>query len=113
VWLERGCLRAQDPLIPSPLGWAGQTVLATLWFAAGEPLATARRERLLDAARDTVRGHALVHRAGVTAVQPRVLVLRVLAPRVEPAMQLLAAARAAWRSAAWGLAAEPPRIWRT
>jgi len=40
-------------------------------------------------------------------------VLRVLAPRVEPAMQLLAAARAAWRSAAWGLAAEPPRIWRT
>ena len=113
VWLERGCLRAQDPLIPSPLGWAGQTVLATLWFATGEPLTSARRERLLDAARDAVRDHALAPRAGVTAAQPRVLVLRVLAPKVEPAMQLLAAVRAVWRREAWALAAEPPRIWRT
>jgi urease accessory protein len=42
-----------------------------------------------------------------------VLVLRVLAPQVEPAMQLLAAVRAAWRQLGWGLQAEPPRIWRT
>jgi len=32
---------------------------------------------------------------------------------VEPAMQLLAAVRAAWRWEAWRLKAEPPRIWRT
>jgi urease accessory protein len=42
-----------------------------------------------------------------------VIVLRALAQRVEPAMQLLQRVRAAWRAEAWGLAAEPPRIWRT
>jgi urease accessory protein len=113
VWLERARVSAGDPLLKSPLGWAGQTVLATLWFAAGEPLTTARRDTLLDAARDCVQGHALAPRAGVTAPQSRVLVLRVLARKVEPAMQLLAAVRAAWRQGAWGLKAEPPRIWRT
>jgi len=28
-------------------------------------------------------------------------------------MQVLAAVRATWRQVAWGLNAEPPRIWRT
>jgi hypothetical protein len=42
-----------------------------------------------------------------------VLVLRVLTARVEPAMQLLAGGRAAWRGAAWGLQAHAPRIWST
>ncbi|HEX4509878.1 MAG TPA: urease accessory protein UreD, partial [Burkholderiaceae bacterium] len=44
---------------------------------------------------------------------PRVIVLRVLAHRVEPAMTLLAAVRAAWRKEAWALPANPPRVWRT
>ena len=59
VWLERARLAAGDPLLRSPLGWAGQAVLATLWFAAGEPLAPARRDALLDAARGCIQGHAL------------------------------------------------------
>ena len=113
VWLERSRVTADDPLLKSPLGWAGQTVLATLWFATGAPMPTARRDVLLDAARGCIQGHALAARAGATAPQSRVLVLRVLAPQVEPAMQLLAAVRAAWRHEAWGLNAEPPRIWRT
>jgi urease accessory protein len=96
-----------------PLGWAGQAVAATAWFAAGSALAPARRQALLDAARQVVAAHTLVTTAGVTAPQPSVVVLRLLAPRLEPAMQLLAQVRAAWRSVAWGLAAEPPRIWRT
>lgn len=112
-WLERGVVRAGDPLLRSPLGWAGHTVLATAWWAAGEPLPTARRDALLEAARACTETHALSRTAGVTAAQPQLLVLRVLAPRVEPAMQLLMQVRAAWRRAAWGLAAEPPRIWRT
>ncbi|KAB7532325.1 urease accessory protein UreD, partial [Verminephrobacter sp. Larva24] len=37
--------------------------------------------------------------------------LRLLAPQVEPAMQLLRQVRAAWRAALWQLDAEPPRIW--
>jgi urease accessory protein len=112
-WLERGVVRAGDPLLGSPLGWAGYGVLATAWFAAGQALPAPRREALLDAARAGLQGHALSASAGVTAAQPGVLVLRVLAQRVEPAMQVLMRVRAAWRLAAWGLAAEPPRIWKT
>ncbi|MBK6470698.1 MAG: urease accessory protein UreD [Betaproteobacteria bacterium] len=114
VWLERGRVDAADHvLLRSPLGWASHTVAATLWFAAGAALPPARRQALLDAARAAIDGHELAATAGVTAPQPAVLVLRLLAPRVEAAMRLLARVRAAWRQEAWGLAAEPPRIWRT
>jgi urease accessory protein len=41
------------------------------------------------------------------------VVLRALADRVEPAMQLLKQVWAAWRGTAWELAATPPRLWRT
>jgi len=112
-WLERGRIVAGDRvLLDSPLGWAGRRVLATLWFAAGQALAPARRDALLDAARGVVAGHALAPTAGVTAVQPSVLVLRALAPGVETALNLLMQVRAAWRAAAWQLAEETPRVWR-
>lgn len=111
-WLERGTVRGDDTLLlDSPLGWAGHRVLATLWFAAGTAWPTAQRDALLDAAREAITASGLT--AGVTAAHPQVLVLRALTPQVEPAMQLLKAVRGAWRQAAWGLAAEPPRIWRT
>jgi urease accessory protein len=111
-WLERGTVRGEDQLLlDSPLGWAGHRVLATMWMAAGQPWAPTRRDALLDAARAQIHADGLA--AGVTASHAQVLVLRVLAPRVEPAMQLLQAVRAAWRQVAWGLNAEPPRIWRT
>jgi urease accessory protein len=126
TWLERGLTRADDRrLLDGPLGWAGRRVLATLWFGAGSALAPARREALLDAARaeaDAVPGGTAGGRAadprpelvaGATAPAERVVVLRLLADRVEPAMRHLQAVRAAWRAAAWGLEAEPPRIWRT
>ncbi len=113
-WLERARIAAADEgLLRGPLGWAGHSVLATLWFAAGAPLLPARRDALLEAARGCVAGSALAATAGVTSPQSRVLVLRALAGQVETAMHLLTAVRAAWRQAAWGLAAEPPRIWRT
>lgn len=112
-WLERGRVVAGDPLLTSPLGWGGHAVLATAWFAAGEAFSTPQREALLDAARAALEPFDTACPAGVTGPEPGLLVLRVLAPRVEPAMQRLAAVRAAWRRQAWGLAAEPPRIWRT
>ena len=49
--------------------------------------------------------------AGATAPGPRVVAVRVLAPLVEPAMQLLKAVRAAWRPALWDLPATVPRTW--
>lgn len=114
VWLERARIAAADTLLrQSPLGWAGHGVLATAWLAAGTPWPGARRQQLMEVAHEALAGHALSATAGVTAVQPSVLVLRVLAPGVEPAMDLLARVRAAWRQAAWQLPAEPPRIWRT
>ena len=113
-WLERGRIAADDArLLDSPLGWDGQRVLATLWFAAGSGLRSERREALLDAARACVIDHSLSERCGATAANDRVIVLRVLAPRVEPAMQLLAAVWARWRETAWQLPACTPRVWRT
>ena len=113
-WLERGRIAASDTrLLDSPLGLAGQRVLATVWFASGAPLAAALRDALLDAARECGQSSPLAARTGATSPHERVVVLRVLAAGVEAAMGLLAGVRAAWRQLAWSLAAEPPRIWRT
>ncbi len=113
-WLERGIVRADDVrLLDSPLGWAGQRVLATLWFGAGSALAEARRQALLDAARAVARDHALAATMGATAPHAAIVAVRVLAARVEPALDLLGRVRAAWRALAWELPACVPRVWRT
>lgn len=110
AWLERGRIRGDDStLLDGAPGLAGHRVLGTLWLAAGRPWDESRREALLEGAR-ALLGDAV---AGATAVHGQVLVLRLLADRVEPAMRLLQAVRAAWRRTAWGLDAEPPRVWRT
>lgn len=114
VWLEQSRIAAADRrLLDSPLGLGGHPVTATLWWAAGGPLPAARREALLDAARGAADAATPALAVGVTAPQPSVVLLRLLADGVEPAMKCLAAVRAAWRDVGWGLAAEPPRIWRT
>ena len=113
-WLERGRIDAADRrLLDSPLGWDGLRVLATMWFAAGAAWSAARRETLLEGARAACATSPLASRAGTSAVHEQVVVLRVLGARVEPVMQLLTQVRAAWRHAAWGLADERPRVWRT
>jgi urease accessory protein len=110
-WLDEGLVAGDDRrLLESPLGFAGHPVLATLWFAAGSELGSLRTDALLAAARAcSVDGVV----AGTTAPERGVVVLRALAARVEPAMQLLVAVRGAWRQLAWGLPPAPPRIWRT
>ena len=113
-WLERGHINGQDrELLDGPLGLAGQSVLGTMWLADGQAIAREQCEALLDAARALLQASPLAASAGVTALQPGLLVLRVLAPRVEPAMHLLQAVWAAWRQRHWGLAPVPPRLWRT
>ena len=114
VWLERGTIDGSDTrLLQSPLGWAGRSVLATMWFAAGAPLVPARRDALLDAAREAIDGHALKTTAGCTAPHAEAVVLRALAHRVEPAMNLLVEVWQRWRDMAWQLPATTPRVWRT
>jgi urease accessory protein len=114
AWLERGLVDAADQrLLHSPLGLAGRRVLATMWFTAGTALAPARRDALLDAARAELASDPLRPQAGATAAHPRVVVLRVLADSVEPAMALLRRVRTAWRALAWQLQSHPPRLWQT
>ena len=112
LWLERGVIDAADHrLLESPLGLAGQRCMASLFFVVGTPLERARRDTALDAARAVMDAHALKATAGATSPNGQVVVVRALAPQVEPAMQLLRQVRAAWRAALWQLCAEPPRIW--
>ncbi|HSW07265.1 urease accessory protein UreD [Aquabacterium sp.] len=114
IWLERGRIAGTDSLLlDSPLGLAGQRVLASLWLASGHALSRTLGEALVDSARACIETSALPTRAGVTQLHDTVVVLRALAPRVEPAMQLLQAVWAAWRPLAWGLEAVAPRVWRT
>ena len=111
-WLERGVINAADhPLLESPQGLAGHRCMASLFFVVGTPLERARRDTALDAARAVMDAHALKATAGATSPNGQVVVVRALAPQVEPAMQLLQQVRAAWRAALWQLCAEPPRIW--
>jgi urease accessory protein len=112
VWLERGTITAADErLMNSPLGLAGQRCMATLVFAAGSAIAADRAEAALEAARAAIEASPLLLQAGATQPHPQVIVLRVLAPVVEPAMQLLRPVWAAWRQALWGLPGNVPRLW--
>ncbi|MEO7336686.1 MAG: urease accessory protein UreD [Caldimonas sp.] len=113
-WLERGRIDAGDRrLLDSPLGLAGHRVMGTLWFIGDAAMADARRDLLLESARAVAMPHPLAATTGVTAPQPGIVVLRVLAGSVEPAMALLTQTWIAWRAAAWGLVGTPPRVWRT
>jgi urease accessory protein len=112
VWLERGRIDASDlRLLQSPLGFAGHRCIASIFFVAGSPLARERREAALDAARSLIERDALQESAGVTSPHAEVIVLRALAPVVEPAMQLLRQVWMAWRAELWKLPGQPPRIW--
>jgi len=114
VWLERGRIDAADHrLLQSPLGFGGHRCMASLFFVSGSPATRARREALLAQARTLLEAHGLQESAGATSPHPEVVVLRVLAPVVEPAMQMLRAVWQAWREELWKLPAATPRIWST
>lgn len=124
VWLERGRINAGDKrLLDGSLGLAGHRCLASMFMLTGMPLTRTRRERLLDLTREMLPPHgssfdgsedgALPLFAGVTSPQPQVVVLRALAPMVEPAMGLLRRVWLAWRQELWQLGASTPRIWNT
>ncbi len=112
VWLERARLQASDTLLmSSPLGMAGHRCIASLFFVAGSKLDRHRRQQALDTARQIIEAHPLSATAGATSPDGQVVVVRVLAPVVEPAMALLRQVWLAWRSHFWQQAASSPRIW--
>lgn len=113
VWLERARIDASDTrLLDGPVGLAGQRALGTLWLASGTPRDAAAREALLEAAREALTGADLTVFAGATSPDPRLIVVRALAPQVEPLMAAFQAAWARLRTRAWGTGQVPPRIWR-
>lgn len=112
AWLERGRIAADDRrLLDGPLGLAGHRCMATVFFAAGTDLARPRREALLDCARAVIDAHPLAATAAATAPGPRVVAVRMLAPLVEPALDLAKAIRRAWRPLLWNLPPGEPRGW--
>ncbi len=113
-WLEQAGVSAKDALLlDGAVGLAGQCAMATLWFARGSALSALRREALLLAARQALAGSAVQLLSGATAARPGLVVVRALAPRIQPLFQALRAVHAAWRVAAWQLPATGPRVWST
>lgn len=114
VWLESGALDARDTrLLDGPAGLAGQRCMATLLFASGTALGRERRQLALDCVRDVIHTHPLAATSGATSPHARVVVVRVLAPVVEPVMELLRSLRRTWREHLWGKTTPDPRIWST
>jgi urease accessory protein len=112
VWLERGHIDAGDlRLMDSPTGMAGNRCIASLFFATGTPMERLRREQALEDTRAVLARHALAATSGATCPNSRVLVVRVLAPLVEPAMELLREIRTVWRQLLWEKSPSTPRIW--
>lgn len=114
AWLERGRIDAGDQrLMNGPLGLAGHRCMASVFFCAGSPLERQRVATALDKARVVIESHPLRALAGATSPNDHVVLVRVLAPLVEPAMDLLRRVWAVWRREMWQLSAQAPRIWST
>lgn len=114
IWLERGRLDASDArLMNGPLGLAGHRCMGSLFFVSGKPIDRARREKALELARTALGSHTLRTTSGATSPNPQVMVVRVLAPVVEPAMQLLREVWQVWRQQLWLVPTVTPRVWST
>ncbi|WP_223247405.1 urease accessory protein UreD [Sulfuriferula sp. AH1] len=107
VWREYGDLAGGAPLLHSPAGLAGCTVMGTLIFA-GKTVPVS----LLGACRNiAVNDHAGEH-CGVTAL-PDVLIARYLGHKSEAAKRYFIALWQLLRPFAAGKKASIPRIWMT
>lgn len=115
LWLEQGELHAGHALLSSPVAWAGFPIQASLWAVAPEPLAAMEplSEQLAASLpwSDEVRAGAslLAGQGGA----PSVLLLRVLARRMEAARAVLHEGWRLLRPALLDQPARPPRLWAT
>lgn len=106
LWNEHGVLLGGDPLLASPLGLQGDTVVGTLLLAghpiSDETLASCRRHRPED---PTARAGA--------SVLPNLLVAHYLGRSTEGARRWLQHLWQTLRPEELGRTAVPPRIWST
>jgi urease accessory protein len=114
-WLDEARIDAADALLlNSALGLAGRKAIATLWWACGSEMATARSALALELARAAIAAVDPRRLAGgVSQVHPQVLVLRALADHTEVLNYLVRTVRGLWREQLWALPTVQPRVWAT
>ncbi|MEX1167096.1 MAG: urease accessory protein UreD [Hydrogenophaga sp.] len=113
LWLEQAQIDAADErLLSSPLGLGGHRCLGTLILASGDAFTRERREALLAVVREALAEAPDGVRVAATCPNSRMLVVRAVAPLVEPLMGCLQSVWRVLRPAAWDLAPQAPRIWR-
>ena len=108
IWLERGHVAGDDPMLASRAGWSGHSVCATLLCSF--PELPQQAAGLLDVLRAIAPADASLH--GITAL-PGVLIARYLGNNSEAARLWLAELWAILRPACCGRPAVIPRIWNT
>ena len=108
IWLERGHLTGNDPMLASPAGWAGHSVCGTLLCSF--PELPQQAAALLEALRAIAPADAGLH--GITAL-PGVLIARYLGGNSEAARLWFAQLWTILRPACCSRPAVTPRIWNT
>ena len=117
IWIDRGIVDVDTAfgrrLLDSPLGWDGRTAVGTLWCAAGTGWPATTVEALLSSAREVLEAAPGGDPGGASSPDPRIVVVRALAGRIEPLWETLRSIRARWRTMLWDIAPDSPRIWAT
>jgi urease accessory protein len=85
--------------------------MGTLVLAQGHALTEQERGLALEVARHLCENSPLRTWAGATSPDPRMVVVRVLAPQVEAVFHLLQQVWLGWRADIWHMPTVPPRIW--
>lgn len=107
LWLERGRIASDDPMLHSAAGWAGASVCGTLLATVPAGIDTAP---LLDICRTVVPADGTEH--GITRL-PELLVARYLGHNSEAARLWFIDLWHRLRPALLGLPAVAPRLWNT
>ena len=108
IWLERGHVAGNDPILASPAGWSGHAVCGTLLCSF--PELPQQAATLLEALRAIAPADGALH--GISAL-PGLLVARYLGDSSEAARHWFAGLWAVLRPACCGRPAIVPRIWNT
>ncbi len=114
LWRETLDLTDEDPLLASPLGFAGRTHSATAW-ALWPARDAAETEALLVAVRTALdtRGTEGGLVWGAASPEPGLIVVKMLADSIEAAQGLLITVRDTLRAPIFHHPAQPLRLWST